>query len=94
MTTLMMMCSLLDLCFSLAPFALAISLTFRALRSFRNLYGTVGRDWTAERSPGRSDAGARETTDELGRDERVEREGKEGCYHRILERTLARYERR
>lgn len=75
--TMLMRSSSLDLCFSLIPFAHVISLTFRALRSFRNLYGTVGRDWTAEGSPGRNDARARETTDELGREERVEREEKE-----------------
>lgn len=97
-TTLMMTRNPHDLFFFLfAPFARIISLTFRALRSFRKSVRHAGprldRGRVAEKERGS------EGDNGLARKGRKGRKGGkggggEGCYRRISERTLARYERR
>lgn len=91
----------LSLCFSCVAVSsppsspLSLSLVhshFSALRSFRNLDSTAGRDWTAEGIAGKE-------RHENERDNRWARKGSRtkgskdegGCYRRISERTLARY---
>lgn len=68
---------------------------FSALPSFRNLDGTTGRDWTTE---GIAEKERRGSEGDNGRTRKGSRtkgsKEKGGCYRRISERTLARYERR